>query len=141
MNIYSGENGLGGALTNPTELARRKGNLVEKYEVVFRKRTYPDAETAYHALKTTSAEENDRLMVELIACKFRQHERLTQAVARRGGAAWLRTCSHLTGAKSDSAISWEGVGMNSRFIRNLAVGYELALSTEEVGVCDQFDLF
>lgn len=141
VNIFSGEPGLGGALTNPTELARQKGSIKERYAVTFRKRTYSDVETAYHQLKTDSATTNDALMVELIACKLRQHPRLLNAITARGGVSWLETCSHYTKAKSEQFSSWEGMGRNSRFIRNLIAGYELALTDLPVGEAEQMDLF
>jgi len=142
FNIYSGEKGLGAALTNPTELARKKGCITKQYSVVFRGRTYPDAETAYHALKTLSnPDETDAMMIELIGCKFRQHPALFEAVEQKGGADWLTICSHLTGAKSSEFSTWEGHGLNSRFIRNLVKGYLLAASSETIGEEPQLSLF
>lgn len=141
MNIFSGEKGLGGALTNPTELARRKGSIVERYPVTYRKKMYPDAEIAYFALASASDSDNDRLMVELIACKLRQHPRLLEAITARGGVSWLGTCSHFTSARSEGFSSWEGQGRASRFIRNLIAGYELSLTAEPVGETEQLDLF
>ncbi len=133
INIFSGEAGLGAALTNPTELAKRKGMLSSSYAIVFDGRRYPDVETAYHLLANKADPvATDTLMAELIACKFRQHPALAQEVAQHGGAAWLRSCDHLTGAKTDSAQAWEGRGEASRFIRNLARGYEMAMAPEVI---------
>ena len=123
INIYSGEKGLGAALTNPTELARKKGSILESYPIEYAARRWPDVESAYHALKTADAAQNDELMIELIDAKLRQHPSLKLEIKNRGGEAFLRSCSHLTGAKSESAISWEGYGLKSRFIRNLVAGY------------------
>ena len=141
MNIFSGEKGLGAALTNPTELGRRKGMISEKYRIVFEGKTYPDVEAAYHSLKSEHAGQNDSMMIELIACKFRQHPRLLQEVREKGGAAWLETCSHITGFQTPSAARWEGTGLESRFIRNLVAGFKWALSEAPVGQAPQFDLF
>lgn len=133
INIFSGERGLGAALTNPTELAKRKGMLSTSFAIVFDGKRYPDVETAYHLLANKpDMPATDTLMAELIACKFRQHPSLAKEVASKGGVAWLRRCDHLTGARSDSAQSWEGHGQASRFIRNLARGYEMAQAPEVI---------
>jgi hypothetical protein len=141
LNIFSGEHGLGGALTNPTELARQKGCIQQQYPVVFRGRRFPDAETAYHVLKETTPEANDALMVYIIAAKLLQNEALLTAITRRGGTPFLETCSHLTGARSEGSQSWEGVGRQSRFIRNLIAGYELALTGNGDEPVSQMALF
>jgi hypothetical protein len=126
LNIFSGAEGLGGALTNPTELARRKGCIAQAYSVLFGGRLWPDVETAYHILAqhTEDVAERDALMVELIAAKFRQHDELSREVTSNGGAEWLQACSHFTSARTARAQSWEGAGMQSRFIRNLVAGFE-----------------
>ncbi len=49
INISSNMRGLGGGLTNPTVLAKRKGNIAADYPVMFRGTQYPDAEAAFHA--------------------------------------------------------------------------------------------
>lgn len=126
INIFSGEKGLGGALTNPTELARKKGSIEEYYPVRYAARNWPDVETAYHVLKTENTVENDELMAELIAAKLRQHPTLMAQIEQRGGKEFLLLCSHFTGAKSEQAKSWEGQGLASRFIRNLVKGHDKA---------------
>lgn len=128
INIFSGAEGLGGALTNPTELARRKGCVKQAYPVLFAGRLWTDVETAYHVLAQDTAvvEERDALMIELIASKFRQHDELRRQVTENGGAPWLRACSHFTNARTARAQSWEGAGLESRFIRNLVLGFERA---------------
>lgn len=124
INIFSGASTwLGAALTNPTELARSKGKLTKAYPVVFNGKRYPDAETAYQICKQYT-QDRVALMKEVIVAKFLQHPDLTDAVRTNGGATWLRTCSHLTNAKSDNAQYWEGVGPSSPFIRVLADAYE-----------------
>ncbi len=127
INIYSGEKGLGAALTNPTELARRKGNLGSKFPVTFRGETYPDAEAAYQACKSGDVWANDWIMQRIICRKFQQHIPLFEAVCQRGGVFFLQQCSHLTGAKTERFQRWEGKGEESRFIRNLVAGFKMAL--------------
>jgi len=126
VNIFSGAMGLGGALTNPTELARRKGCITQAYPVQFKGRLWPEVEIAYHVLAkhTEDVAERDELMVELIAAKFRQHATLLQQVTDNGGVEWLSRCSHFTNARTARAQSWEGAGMASRFIRNLVAGFQ-----------------
>lgn len=107
----------------PTELSRAKGSIESAYPVVFEGTQFKDAETAYQAYKTDDERANDEVMADIIAEKFRQHPRLASAVAKRGGAEWLASCDHLTGARSDRGQSWEGKGLQSRYIRNLVEGY------------------
>lgn len=128
INIFSGAKGLGGALTNPTELARRKGCIDRPYPVIFDGREFVDVETAYHVLAQGNPGESarDALMQELIAAKFRQHPELDAAVRDAGGESWLARCTHWTSARTERAQSWEGAGLDSRFIRNLVVGYRQA---------------
>jgi hypothetical protein len=130
INIFSGEEGLGGALTNPTVLAKRKGCIKKGYPIRYHNREYPDVELAYHVLGDADPVANDVLMVNLIALKFIQHPDLAQEVADKGGAEFLEACSHFTKARSDGSQAWEGQGMASRFIRNLVAGYEKSLTGE-----------
>lgn len=127
INIFSGAHGLGGALTNPTEMARRKGCIDKAYSVLFKGRLWPDAETAYQVLALNNPDRlaRDKLMLELIAAKFRQHPDLLQEVQLRGGREWLATCTHFTQARTERAQAWEGAGMESRFIRNLVAAFDL----------------
>lgn len=129
INIFSGEGGLGSALTNPTRLARQKGMLSRDYPIRFCGKTYPDVESAYQQLKDPDdPEKADALMVDLIASKFVQHRDLMYEVIQRGGVAFLTTCTHYTGAQTAPAQAWEGAGANSRFIRNLIRGFECAMT-------------
>jgi len=144
FNIYSGStdgNGLAAALTNPTELSKRKGNVKQDYPVFFQGVTWPDAESAYltlaaslpHVIKAASPREDcthliedarDKLMIDIIVAKLRQHPRLGQTVRAKGGVAFLERCEHTTNAKSSRFQAWEGYGRESRFIRNLIAAYE-----------------
>lgn len=128
INIFSGEQGLGGALTNPTEMAKRKGCIDTRYPVAFHNRAYPDVELAFNVLATGDIAGDDALMADLIAHKFDQHPSLLQEVVSRGGIAFLEACSHFTNARSESFQSWEGAGRDSRFIRNLITGFEKSLA-------------
>lgn len=142
INIFSGEGGLGSVLTNPTELAREKGLLQRQYPVQFMGKLWPDAEAAYQHLKLGNPLEDDRLMAEIIAAKFRQHPRILDAINEKGGAAFIAACSHVTGARTASAKAWEGKGVESRFIRNLLAGYELVNSgAEGLATGEQASLF
>lgn len=125
MNIFSGAGGLGSALTNPTELARRKKKLAQSFPVTLDGHKYSDAEAAYQSLKTGQARKDDILMVEIIAAKFDQHPFLLELVDKSGGVHFIMGCTHFTGAKSAAFKSWEGTGLSSRFIRNLVAAYVL----------------
>ena len=127
INIFSGEKGLGGALTNPTVLARRKGCIAERYTVTFNGRSYSDVESAYHELKIGNPSVDDEMMVNLIAQKFQDHPTLQDDVTQHGGSEFLAACSHFTNAKTPGSQSWEGQGIASRFIRNLILGYDRSL--------------
>lgn len=142
INIFSGEKGLGGALTNPTELSKRKGSISCSYGVVVEGKRYPDVEAAFMHLSGSllSNDTEDELMSRLIAMKFQQHRLLFEEVKACGGVAWLELCSHWTKARTRAYSEWEGAGLESRFIRNLVRGYVLA-DSEETTVLRQFSLF
>lgn len=135
MNIFSGSrdgNGLAAALTNPTEISKRKGTIVQSYPVTIYGHQFPDAETAFFALckqhRATTDPEVDQIMVDLIFSKFQQHLRLFQRVKALGGVSFLEKCRHFTNARTERFQKWEGHGRESRFIRNLIAGYEAALA-------------
>lgn len=144
LNIYSGVKGFGGALTNPTELARQKGNLAQKYPIHLPALdlTWPDVESAYHAYKhkpkqgtpreTDQAMHfNNQLIAWLCAHKLSQHPRLLNRIDACGGAPWLATCTHWVSPSRPSSIplyEWQGAGVQSRFIRTLIQGYWMAHS-------------
>ena len=54
VEISSNAKGLAAELTNPTELAKSKGNLTQSYPIEFNGKTYKDVEAAYQALKDKS---------------------------------------------------------------------------------------
>lgn len=124
INIFSGAHGLGAALTNPTEKGVAKGTLKHSYPVVFRGKRYVDAEAAYKANKRANEEDaNDEIMAEIICAKLTQYPRLAKTIAEQGGENFLFACSHKTQATTPQAKSWEGEGMQSRFLRNLRKGW------------------
>ena len=127
-NIWSGNKDwpLGAALTNCTCLAHKKGNIKNQYPVVFQGVTWEDAEQAYISLSRRCRDDvdRDRLMVDIIAAKLKQHPQLKTLVDRYGGVAFLERCEHTTYAQSERFRKWEGVGRESRFLRNLIAAYE-----------------
>lgn len=132
INIFSGEKGLGGALTNPTEIAYRKRAIVHQYPVVVRGVNFISAEAAYQNMKIPGDSAfNDMLMVKIIHIKLKAHPKLFHEIQRLGGADFLKSCTHYTYAKTHSAKSWEGRGLESRFIRNLVAAYEMLESGVE----------
>jgi len=110
------------ALTNPTELAKRKGNLRHSYPVVDTTgKRWPDSEAAYKAFKTGDTPRDERVMVRIIAAKLEQHPELVAGIVARGGVAYLERCDHLVGVRGSR---WEGRGRESRFIRCLIAAFE-----------------
>ncbi len=127
MNIFSGSRdgkGLAAALTNSTELSRRKGSIAGSYPVRLDGVEWPDAEKAFLTLAVDDEKQDDALMVRVIVAKFAQHTELAARVQELGGAAFLEGCKHLTGARSARFRAWEGFGRGSRFIRNLIAAFE-----------------
>ena len=123
MNISSrATDPLLAALTNPTELARRKGKLARSYPVTDNNgRCWPDSEAAYKTFKTGDTPHDERVMVRIIAAKLRQHPELVTRIAERGGVMFLERCDHVVGVRGSR---WEGHGWESRFIRCLIAAYE-----------------
>ena len=126
MNISSrSSDPLLAALTNPTELARRKGNVPRAYPLVDKTgRVWRDAEAAYQAYKTGDTPRDERVMARIIALKLKQHPTLVEGITARGGVAYLERCNHLVGVKGSR---WEGRGRESRFIRCLIAAFEAVL--------------
>jgi len=120
--ISSNARGLRGALTNPTELARRKGNIRKSYPVKFAGRRYKDAETAYKTLKPAYKNaEHYALMVEIMTAKLEQYPALVKALTRKGGSAWIMSCTH---QPKPSADRWTTKGKNW-FIKALNEAYAI----------------
>lgn len=123
-NIWSGNSKLA-VLTNPTELAFRKGNLKGHYPVEYKGVKYADSEAAYQA--ATKNHKHDwkfltSTMIDIIVEKFRQHPAIFQAAFDSGGTAWLAECSHITGRYK---CRWVGIGRNSAFIACLMQAFDI----------------
>ncbi|MDQ3399021.1 MAG: hypothetical protein M3511_14885 [Deinococcota bacterium] len=115
------------ALTNPTELAKRKGNLKRSYPLRDKNgRVWADSEAAYKAFKTGDTPRDEGIMVRIIAAKLQQYPELLRGIEDRGGVAWLEQCSHVVGVRNSR---WEGKGRDSRFIRCLIAAFEVASKT------------
>lgn len=141
INIFSGERGLGGALTFPTCMSFDKKSIENQYPVVYEGVRFPDAEACYHFLKPMYKGKEEDLYANIAATKFFQHPRLAEAVKIAGGLSWLESCSHFTGAESDRFKRWEGQGLESKFIRLLCKGYQLYLDGVHFTDAPQSSLF
>jgi hypothetical protein len=124
VEISSNAKGIAAALTNPTELAKKKGNLAESYPVEFKGKTYKDAEAAYQALKNTATKDEGpnstyNLMVDIIKAKLQQHPRLISEITKQGGSEWILSSTHQP-TKQNSV--WETGGKNW-FIKALNDAY------------------
>lgn len=122
INIYSGTRGLGGALTNPTRLSLKKGSIKHEYPLELRGIWYADAEEAYQDLKVGDFETDKQTMVEILTAKLHQHPNLKDAIADRGGLAWLRRCRHIV-RRGGEPGRWEGEGLRSPFVNCLYLAY------------------
>jgi hypothetical protein len=123
--ISSNSRGLLAALTNPTELARSKGNLNESFPVEFGGQTFPDAEAAYQAFKGTVSKDDGpnntyKLMVDILKAKLSQHPRLTAAIEKNGGIDFINQMTHQPTNKN---TVWETGGKNW-FIKALGEAYQ-----------------
>jgi len=128
VEISSNAKGLAAALTNPTELAKSKGNLAESYPITFNGKNYKDVEAAYQALKdkseartkpTKENSNNYRLMVDLISAKLEQHPRLISSITEKGGVDWISSSTH---QPTKQNTVWE-TGGQDWFIESLADAY------------------
>jgi len=133
VEISSNAKGLAAALTNPTELAKSKGNLTESYPVEFKGKTYKDAETAYQALKSTATKDEGpdstyNLMVSIIKAKLEQHPRLVSEITKQGGSTWILSSTHQPTAQNSV---WETGGKNW-FIKSLNDAYLTTQSSTSV---------
>lgn len=146
VEISSNAKGLAAALTNPTELAKSKGNLTQSYPVEFRGKVYKDAETAYQALKGTATKDDGpnntyNLMVDIIKAKLQQHPKLVSEINKKGGSAWILSSTHQPTNKN---TVWETGGQNW-FIKSLNDAYivvtqpEIKTSTSKVNVTELFE--
>jgi hypothetical protein len=133
IEISSNSKGLAAALTNPTELAKKKGNLTASYPVTVRGKEYADAEAAYQALKETATKDDGpnstyNLMVEILKAKLQQYPRLVSEITKAGGESWLSKATHQPTNKN---TVWETGGKNW-FIKALTEAYNNTKETETV---------
>jgi len=117
-NIWSGSKSLA-ALTNPTEIALWKGNVSKHYPIVVDGKHYKDSEEAYQKLKSTASP--DEIMLKVLQIKLLSYPELIDMIDNAGGRAWLALCSHQV---FKPGSYWEGVGIDSGFIRTLIKAYE-----------------
>ncbi len=119
-NIWSGDP-VRAVFTNPTEIARWKGNLKCRYPITFRDKVYFDAEYAYKAHKPQSLDLYE-LCTEAIVAKLEQYPFLADVIEANGGEEWIGRCSHHVYGNSKF---WEGDGLESGFIRCLLAAYRI----------------
>jgi superfamily I DNA/RNA helicase/O-acetyl-ADP-ribose deacetylase (regulator of RNase III) len=129
INIWSGQRGLGGALTNPTHISKRKGSIKRDYPVEFGGTIYQSAEHAYQERKRRRGDLE--MMAHIIRAKFQQYPFLGEALEREGGIPFIETSWHETGARDKW---WQGKGRQSPFLRALIAGYRL--SKGEIDIAD-----
>lgn len=111
-------------LTNPTELAFRKGNLKQHYPITDKNgKVWSDAEAAFQHFKTGDLEKDKTIMIKIIATKLRQYPQIIKAVEERGGVDWLKSCNHIIVGNS----RWEGEGLQSNFIVCLCEAYQAVI--------------
>lgn len=130
--ISSNAKGLAAALTNPTELAKSKGNLTQSYPVTYKGKTYKDAEAAYQALKATATKDEGpnntyNLMVDIIKAKLEQYPQLVEEITKQGGSQWILASTHQPTKKN---TVWETGGKNW-FIKALNDAYLSQIPTKQ----------
>jgi hypothetical protein len=145
VEISSNAKGLAAALTNPTEMAKSKGNITQSYPIEFNGKSYKDVETAYQALKdkseartkpTKENSKNYKLMVDLIKAKLEQHPRLVSEITKQGGSAWILSSTH---QPTKQNTVWETGGQNW-FIESLADAYNTVTQSTVQKEKSKFDI-
>ena len=117
INISSNSKGLAGALTNPTTLSKRKGNIQNEYPVNYNGVEYDSVESAYQANKVNESvtkpgkaeSKNYKLMVTLITEKLKRFPKLVQAIDKEGGLDYLNSAIHQPTSKN---TVWETNGQD-----------------------------
>ncbi len=130
VHISSDAKGLGGALTNPTELSKKKGNIEQDYSITYKEKDYISVEAAYQANKVDetktkpnkSESANYNLMVELITEKLHTYPKLVRAITKLGGLMYLAKAVH---QPTKQNTVWETGGKNW-FIDALKEAYTAA---------------
>jgi hypothetical protein len=137
VEISSNSKGLAAALTNPTELAKSKGNITQSYPIYYtwlnqqgeaQDNNFKDVEEAYQRLKDSSESKtkpsldeskNYKLMVDLLKSKLEQYPRLVNEITKQGGSAWILASTH---QPTKQNTVWETGGQNW-FIKALNEAY------------------
>lgn len=146
INIWSGTKGFPAALTNPTELAKKKGNIKQSYPIRYRGEIFKDAEAFYQFMKPELNSNNmDQLlgiMAIVLMCKLEQYPSLYEGIKKRGGIAWLDKCEHTVHLPSRiNGGCWEGKGRQSYFIVALMYAYtQQALARVAAAIQKGFDV-
>lgn len=115
IEISSNVKGFGAVLTNPTELAKKKGNLTKSYPVTFEGKTYKDAEEAYQENKGKYTKSGRgpgstyELMIKILTAKLQQHPEIVNEITKQGGSKWLLASRHQPTNKNSV---WETGGQN-----------------------------
>lgn len=127
VEISSNSKGLAAALTNPTELAKSKGNITQSYPIYYtwlneqgeaQDNNFKDVEEAYQRLKDSSESKtkpsidkskNYKLMVDLLKSKLEQYPRLVNEITKQGGSAWILASTH---QPTKQNTVWETGGQN-----------------------------
>ena len=111
-NISSAGKGLLGALTNPTELSKKKGNIQKDYPITYKEVEYISSEAAYKAHKEKLPDLKDEtvkeLMIDIMEVKLLKYHQLVTAINTKGGLAWLDVATHKVKRRGDR---WETDGM------------------------------
>lgn len=123
-NIWSGDRERA-VLTNPTVLAKRKGNLRGDYSIVVDGVRYADVEEYYQRNKVginlADFEALKDIVIRGIVCKLEQYPRILKVIDDSGGENFIAACSHIVTGRS----RWEGKGIESGFIECLLRAYKI----------------
>ena len=115
-NIWSGNRQLA-VLTNPTELAFRKGSLRNHYPVTYRDRVWPDCEAIYWHFKR-SEQDLEAFMIDFMVAKLKQYPVLVESIDLSGGIEFLAKCVHRV-----NGGWWESCHPEDRFMNCLRKAY------------------
>lgn len=108
-------NSLSNRLTNPNWYAKDLMDVESAYKANQSKKKAPHL-NAEDALKYDM-----NLMYQLQVQKFRKNPELIDEINSEGGLEFIKKSSHIVGVKNSR---WEGVGIESNFIKVLAKSYE-----------------
>jgi len=142
IEISSGVKGFGAVLTNPTELAKKKGNLTKSYPVIFEGKTYKDAEEAYqknksnYTVKGRGPGSTYELMIKILKAKLEQHPDITNEITKQGGFKWLLAARHQPTNKNSvwetGGQNWFVLSLNDAYQEVLTAKPKVPVSTDEI---------